>query len=51
MPDIPTYGITPLLVLACLACRYLAEALVIYERLGTLIEPEKVRKELAELPG
>jgi hypothetical protein len=38
-------------VLACLACRYLAQALVIYERLGTLIEPDKVRQELAELPA
>jgi tetratricopeptide (TPR) repeat protein len=32
------------------ARRYLADALEIFERLGTLIEPEKVRKELAELP-
>ena len=30
--------------------RYLIEALEIFERLGTLIEPEKVRKELAQLP-
>jgi len=29
---------------------YLAKALEIFERLGTLIEPDKVRKELAELP-
>jgi len=27
------------------------EALVVYERLGTLLEPDKVRKELEELPG
>ena len=33
------------------ARRYLAEALEIFERLGTLIEPDKVRKELAELPA
>jgi len=33
MPDMPTYGVTPLVVLACLACGYLAEALVVYERL------------------
>jgi tetratricopeptide (TPR) repeat protein len=32
------------------AKRYLTQALEIFERLGTLIEPEKVRKELAELP-
>ena len=51
MPDIPIYGITPLVVLACLTCRYLAQALGVYERLGTLIEPDKVRKELAKLPG
>ena len=51
MPDMPTYGITPFVVLACLACRYLTQALEIFERLGTLIEPEKVRKELGELPG
>jgi len=39
-------------VLACLARRYLTQqALEIFERLGTLIEPDKVRKELAELPG
>jgi tetratricopeptide (TPR) repeat protein len=30
---------------------YLNRALEIFERLGTLIEPDKVRKELAELPG
>ena len=29
---------------------YLAMALEIFERLGTLIEPENIRKELAELP-
>jgi tetratricopeptide (TPR) repeat protein len=29
---------------------YLTNALEIFERLGTLIEPDKVRKELAELP-
>jgi tetratricopeptide (TPR) repeat protein len=29
---------------------YLEEALEIFERLGTLIEPDKVREELAELP-
>jgi class 3 adenylate cyclase/tetratricopeptide (TPR) repeat protein len=29
---------------------YLTKALEIFERLGTLIEPDKVRKELAELP-
>ena len=28
---------------------YLTNALEIFERLGTLIEPDKVRKELAEL--
>jgi tetratricopeptide (TPR) repeat protein len=32
------------------ARRYFTQALEIFERLGTLIEPEKVRKELAELP-
>ena len=32
------------------ARKYLADALKIFERLGTLIEPDKVRKELAELP-
>ena len=32
------------------ARRYLTQALEIFERLGTLIEPDKVRKELAELP-
>jgi hypothetical protein len=31
------------------ARRYDTQALVIFERLGTLIEPEKVRGELAEL--
>ena len=29
---------------------YLTKALEIFERLGTLIEPDKVREELAELP-
>jgi hypothetical protein len=33
------------------ARRYLGEALKIFERLGTLVEPEKVRRDLAELPG
>ena len=33
------------------ARRYLTQALAIFERLGTLIEPDKVRKELAELPA
>jgi len=32
------------------AHEYLSKALEIFERLGTLIEPDKVRKELAELP-
>lgn len=32
------------------AYKYLTQALVIFERLGTLIEPEKVREELVELP-
>jgi tetratricopeptide (TPR) repeat protein len=32
------------------ARKYLIKALEIFERLGTLIEPDKVRKELAELP-
>ena len=32
------------------AREYLAKALEIFERLGTLIEPDKVREELAELP-
>jgi tetratricopeptide (TPR) repeat protein len=32
------------------AREYLTEALEILERLGTRIEPDKVRKELAELP-
>jgi tetratricopeptide (TPR) repeat protein len=31
------------------AREYLTKALEIFERLGTLIEPDKVRKELAEL--
>jgi tetratricopeptide (TPR) repeat protein len=33
------------------AREYLTNALGIFERLGTLIEPEKVKRELAELPG
>jgi tetratricopeptide (TPR) repeat protein len=32
------------------ALEYLTKALEIFERLGTLIEPDKVREELAELP-
>jgi tetratricopeptide (TPR) repeat protein len=32
------------------ARKYLTDALEIFERLGTLIEPDKVRKELADLP-
>lgn len=32
------------------ARKYLTDALEIFERLGTLIEPDKVREELAELP-
>ena len=32
------------------AREYLTKALEIFERLGTLIEPEKVRQELADLP-
>ena len=32
------------------AREYLEEALEIFERLGTLIEPDRVRKELADLP-
>ncbi len=32
------------------AQEYLIKALKIFERLGTLIEPEKIKKELAELP-
>jgi len=32
------------------AREYLSNALQIFERLGTLIEPDKVKKELAELP-
>ncbi len=31
------------------ACEYFNKALDIFERLGTLVEPEKVRKELEEL--
>ncbi len=33
------------------AREYFSKALAIFERLGTLIEPDKVRKELAELPA
>ena len=32
------------------AREYLTKALEIFERLGTLVEPDKVREELAELP-
>jgi tetratricopeptide (TPR) repeat protein len=32
------------------AREYLTKALEIFERLGTLIEPDKVREKLAELP-
>jgi len=32
------------------AREYLTKALEIFERLGTLIEPDKVKKALAELP-
>ena len=32
------------------AREYLNEALGIFERLGTLVEPDRVRTELAELP-
>ena len=32
------------------ARKYLTEALEIFERLGTLLEPDQVRKDLAELP-
>jgi hypothetical protein len=32
------------------ACDYLTRALEIFERLGTRIEPDKVRAELAALP-
>jgi len=32
------------------AREYLTKALEIFERLGTLIEPDKIREELAELP-
>jgi flagellin-specific chaperone FliS len=32
------------------AREYLTKALEIFERLGTLLEPDKVREELAELP-
>ena len=33
------------------AREYLTKALEIFERLGTLIEPDRVKKELAELPN
>jgi len=33
------------------AREYLTKALEIFERLGTLIEPDKVREELADLPS
>lgn len=33
------------------ARRHLAEALETLERLGTLIEPDRVRQDLASLPG
>ena len=33
------------------ARKYLTDALQIFERLGTLLEPDKVRKELADLPA
>jgi hypothetical protein len=33
------------------AREYLTRALAIFERLGTLGEPDKVRQVLAELPG
>ena len=33
------------------ARKYLNQALETFERLGTLIEPDKLRKELAELPA
>ena len=33
------------------ARRYLGEALKIFERLGTAVEPDKVRRDLADLPG
>jgi hypothetical protein len=32
------------------AREYLTKALEIFERLGTLIEPDKIREELTELP-
>ena len=32
------------------ACEYLSKSLEIFERLGTLIEPEKLREILADLP-
>ena len=33
------------------ARRHLTDTLEIFERLGTMIEPDRVRKELAELPA
>ena len=33
------------------APKYLTDALEIFERLGSLIEPDRLRKELAESPG
>ena len=33
------------------ARRYLSEALETFERLGTRIEPERLKKDLASLPG
>jgi hypothetical protein len=33
------------------ARKYLTKALEMLERLGTLVEPEKIRKELKVLPG
>jgi len=33
------------------ARRYLTDALEILERLGTVIEPDRVKKELREMPG
>ena len=33
------------------AREYLTKALEIFERLGTLMEPDKVRETLAQLPG
>ena len=34
----------------CHASQYLTKALEVFERLGNLIEPDKLRKELADLP-